>query len=144
MYRYALRKVHVREDAEDIVAEVFIKFYKIQETVKDARHWLFTATKNKAIDFIRSRKTNIDLDDVEVSDEVVESPMDYIIVELFSEIEKLTPARRKVLELSVVGLTPWDIALKLGISYQSARNEKARAFNDIRNQFFNKKHHSFQ
>lgn len=139
MYKYALLKVGVREDAEDICADVFVKFNSVQEKIEDPRKWLFTALKNKVIDHFRAIKHWIDVDSIDLTDEVSESPMDSLLPLLFAEIEHLTPARRKVLEMSAIGMNLLDIASKLGISYQSVRNEKLRGMNDLRKIFINSK-----
>lgn len=133
MYKYALRVVKVREDAQDICSKVFVKFYKLQNEIKEPRYWLFTAAKHECIDFLRHKKRYREVELFDFAEEIEESPRDAIMAQLYLAIENLTPFKKKVLELSIEGLTPWDIALKLGIKYQSVRNEKCRALKDLRN-----------
>jgi RNA polymerase sigma factor (sigma-70 family) len=54
------RRVPVREDAEDILQEVFyelIETYRLMKPVEQVGAWLFRVARNRIIDLFRKRKT---------------------------------------------------------------------------------------
>lgn len=59
------RRVPSREDAEDILQEVFfelVEMYRLMKPVEQMASWLFTVARNKITDSYRKRKPNL-LDD---------------------------------------------------------------------------------
>ena len=82
MYRprlveYARRITKNREDAEDVVQEVFLRFYVISqcENVIYPQGWLSKATKNRALNLVRDRRDDISLQDQPyILDQVSEQP----------------------------------------------------------------------
>ena len=53
---YAYQIVHDREEAEDLVQEVFLRFSERDEKVRNPRAWLYKSLRNLCISFLR--KTN--------------------------------------------------------------------------------------
>lgn len=55
VYAYAISHVRSREDAEDIVSEVFLKVYEKPDTYDESKAsmstWIYQMTKNKVIDY---------------------------------------------------------------------------------------------
>ena len=69
LYRLALSHVQSKEDAEDVVHDVFAKFLETPHKFKDDEHeraWFVRVTVNKCHDFIRRRKyrMHMSLDDI--------------------------------------------------------------------------------
>ncbi len=59
LYSFILQRVKSREDAEDIVSELFLKLWRLAagyEPRKGHKAWLTTIAGNMAIDFLRKRK----------------------------------------------------------------------------------------
>ena len=70
LYRLAYSHVLNKEDAEDIIAEVFLKVVKKKQNFNDQNHekaWLIRVTINTCHDFIRRKKLRvfIQLDTIE-------------------------------------------------------------------------------
>ena len=68
VYNTALSITKNIEDANDIVQEVFIKLYKIDRTrlpVNNAVAWLYTLTKNMALQYLRKKKPISPLSDTQ-------------------------------------------------------------------------------
>jgi RNA polymerase sigma factor (sigma-70 family) len=63
IFNYLLKILRNREDAEDILQEVFIAFYNKMETVDENyfTSYLYRAAHNKALNLIKSRKRKDDL-----------------------------------------------------------------------------------
>ncbi len=63
LYRFALRIVEHAAEAEDVVQEVFIKFWNHCQNfdgIANPEAWLITATKNHSIDKLRSRHKRLE------------------------------------------------------------------------------------
>lgn len=67
LFRFALRIVNDPAEAEDVVQEVFIKLWKYLEKgeqIDNAEAWCMRATRNQAIDKLRSKHKRVEaLDD---------------------------------------------------------------------------------
>ena len=68
LHRYILRLVHGREeDAEDLLSTVMVKLLAFQErndsVPRNLSAWLFRLAHNTVMDFYRSAKPNVQLDD---------------------------------------------------------------------------------
>lgn len=69
LYRLALSHLQSREDAEDVVQDVFAKYLGEAGKLKDAEHeraWLIRVTVNACHDFLRKKKyrTHVPLDEI--------------------------------------------------------------------------------
>lgn len=59
VYNYALRMAGNKDEAEDITQEVFVKIWKNLgkfNPEKNSKSWIFTITRNTAVDWLRKRK----------------------------------------------------------------------------------------
>lgn len=56
LFRFCFSFVHVKEDSEDIVQDVFLSLYLKQPKNENIKAWLFTVTSNKAKNFLRRNK----------------------------------------------------------------------------------------
>lgn len=70
LYRLALSHLQSREDAEDVVHDVFAKYLESVGKLKDAEHeraWLIKVTVNACRDFLRKKKyrTYIAIDEIQ-------------------------------------------------------------------------------
>lgn len=60
LYRHCFFRTSNAEIAEDLVQEVFMKFWKElhkKDEIKYPKAWLYTAMRNKIIDYYRKKKT---------------------------------------------------------------------------------------
>lgn len=67
VYRIAFSIVKNKQDAEDIVQIVFTKMYSIDKSKlpsKSEASWLYSVTKNEAINFLKKKNHNISLEDI--------------------------------------------------------------------------------
>lgn len=57
MYRLALRKVHEKEVAEEIVQDIFVGLWENRERtmIGQVRHYLLRAVRNRVLDYIRAQ-----------------------------------------------------------------------------------------
>src|ERR1700722_1235517 len=68
VYRFIFYRVSHKELAEDLAEEVFLKIQKKINGVKEAQAfegWMYQIARNTVIDYYRSKKTLVSLDEVE-------------------------------------------------------------------------------
>ena len=73
LFNYTLKMVSDRMVCEDIVQNVFIKFFENLERIRNAegvRSWLFTTARNEIFTFYRKKKIHIDQFGVADADEL--------------------------------------------------------------------------
>lgn len=62
LFRFAFMRIGMREAAEDIVQEVFIRFYRALsegKTIKSHEYYLLQSISNACIDWIRKKKISV-------------------------------------------------------------------------------------
>lgn len=67
VYRIAFSILKNKEDSEDVGQKVFLKIWKMEQEklpTNNEASWLYTITKNEALNYLRSKKQEIDIDDV--------------------------------------------------------------------------------
>lgn len=130
--------------AEDAVQDVFVKMWQKKDTLEgleNLKSYLFRATKNKCIEYLRKLKLDQKLSEenarqLEVSSSInTDDEADkYLLKEkLFKSIRQLPPKCRNVFTLSKInGLTYNEIAEELDISPKTVENQMGRALRLLR------------
>ncbi|GAB4033710.1 RNA polymerase sigma-70 factor [Spirosoma jeollabukense] len=140
---HAVRFVYSKETAEDLVSEVFCKFWKTKayETVTSSyRYYLFRSVRNEAYNYLRLEFQQ--LDDIEtaaVREDAFSQRPDQILQfeEVFHQVEDLVeslpPQCRKVFLLNrFEGKKYQDIATELGISIKTVEVHIGKALGIVR------------
>lgn len=121
------------EVAKDIVQDTFFKLWttphKFSATT-DLRFYLYRSVQNQCLNYIRNKKVEDRYRDrVEVVSEdffyntVLEEE---IFIRLQQAIDELPEKYRKVINLSLEGLSDKEVALRLGISIDAVKQQKKR------------------
>jgi RNA polymerase sigma-70 factor (ECF subfamily) len=66
LYNYVYRMVYSREDAEDILQEVFLKIFKNIKRIdfsKNYKSFIYQVARNSTFDFLKKRKDKNELDE---------------------------------------------------------------------------------
>lgn len=137
---YAYNLVKNWSDAEEIVQNVFVKIWKSIDklSIKGSfENYIFSATRNQAIDLIRKSKKNQNLKNLgdnnlqvpSIEEDINEAATKVLIKErLRAAIENLKPNRKEIVKLySFEGLTQAEIAQHLNISKRSVEDNIAKA-----------------
>jgi len=122
VYSVALRVLGETTQAEDILQEIFVQLWRNPQTFDSNRGslgaWLAVITRHRAIDQLRRRRPESDIEDVIVAvDTRLEQTTDrnMAIAKIRAVVERLPAEQRKPLEMAFFeGLTHSEIASKTG------------------------------
>lgn len=126
---YALRLTQDADASEDIVQECFIALLTHQAEKPAA--YLYTAVRNRSLTWLKTKKTVTGLPD----DLPMEEAMDRSLEDarLWQAVEQLPDKRRQCLVMAKRdGMSYQDIAVELGISQHTVRNNIAKALETLR------------
>ena len=149
IYRFVILKLPREEDAQDITAEVFTRFWQYiqqQKTVKNTRAFLYKIARNLVIDFYRQQKTVLEIDSVTFLEErtssIIDSDTNSTMADMeaktelalvFAQLDKLKEDYRDVLALRLIdGLAFSDIATILDKKVTNVRVIYHRGIKAIR------------
>ncbi|SFE66296.1 RNA polymerase sigma-70 factor [Spirosoma endophyticum] len=140
---HAVRFVYSKETAEDLVSDVFCKFWKTKayETITSSyRYYLFRSVRNEAYNYLRLEFQQLDdIDTAAVREDAFSQRPDQILQfeEVFHQVEDLVeslpPQCRKVFLLNrFEGKKYQDIATELGISIKTVEVHIGKALGIVR------------
>ena len=141
---YLLGKVNRKDDADDLLQDIFIKIHNNLGELKDEKKlapWIHQIVRNSLTDYYRKKR----LDTSEYNEDAITSDIDETDDEIFSAcvancinvfINRL-PERYKVpLELSdIKGLKQKDIAKQMGLSYSGLKSRVQRGREMMKDMF---------
>lgn len=142
---YAGRIVGRREDAKDVVQEVFIRLWQKRQQWQprgSVRAYIYRIARNLSLNACRERRTRKRRDEqsgialmrgapVRTPEEVLEAAS--LRAEVLAAINALPARRREIFVLSRLhGLTHREIAEAMGIARQTVSNQMTRAVADLR------------
>ena len=151
---HAVRYVSSREVAEDLVSDIFFEFHSrqiFQTVISSFRAFLFTAVRNRALDYIRNQyRQTASLEQAQDrSAESGQQPDDVMhFEELYQHIESAIndmPVKQRTVYLMhrFEGRKYADIAAELGISSKTVEVHMYRAMQTLREVVRNKLFASF-
>ena len=110
-----------REQADDLVQDVFVAAIERLSGLREASAfggWLASITRNRAIDYLRTRRET-----TELPDDLAQPPRDTSEAEQVLEVIRTLPeAYRETLVLRLVeGMSGPEIAVRVGITADSVR-----------------------
>lgn len=143
LYIYAHKKLHDKEEAQDIIQEVLIALWNRRFDFSfdtSLKSYLFTAVRNKAFDLFTHKKVAAKyLVSLQGFIDISTESSDFLIREkdlsalIEQEIQTLPPKMREVFELSRKGrLTHKEISRILNISEHTVATQMKRALKVLR------------
>lgn len=134
LYAYCLQYVKFKEDAEEIVEDVFVKLWTNRKKIRQEeslRSLLFVMAKNHLINAFRTRINEPDFEDFVKCSEVLavngtDQQLDYadFIFQLNQSLTKLPNLQQRIIRLSKEELlTNRAIAERLSLSEQTVKNQ---------------------
>ena len=141
---FALRRVRQLDEAEDIVQEVFVKLWESNVSFANEQAlsaYLYKAVTNNALKYLRDmnaeqeklrewQETEQNMTEDDFSSVVREE----VLRKLRELIDLLPEDRRKIILMGMEGMKGEEIAEKLGISINTVKQQKYRAYKFIKEQ----------
>jgi len=138
IYKFAFSYLKNKNDAEEIVQNVFLKVWEKRSSIKASENikaFIFTITANKIYDFIRRKNIEHSFHNYSILNQgnnennswnsIVYKEVQQTI---FNLANKLPSQQQKVFNLSKMeGLTNDEIAIRMGISKRTVENDLYRA-----------------
>ena len=146
---YAYSFVANTQQAEDLVADAFLKLWNAGNTLQSQAHaksYLFLAVKHAAIDSLRTRQRHQDIHSLLSANTETEGlPPDFafieseILQEINHQVNRLPQQCATVVKLILFnGLTTAEVATEMGISAKNVLNQKALAIKKIQHALLKK------
>lgn len=141
IYRFVFFRVNHKETAEDLVAETFTKAWDKLREISDPRAfngWLYQIARNLVIDYYRTRKPAVDLQELENVLEYEENIIDKANLGFQQEIflkavKNLSSDQQIVIKLKFIDeLDNYEIARILNKSEGAIRVIQHRAISELR------------
>jgi RNA polymerase sigma-70 factor, ECF subfamily len=143
---YVKSKIRSKEDAEDILQNVFIRIAGNVDQLTDQfklKNWMFTITRNAIIDYYRANASNrrtaipeeIDENIIGVADPDPTKGLDQCMNTMIALLPE--QYREIIIESEIKGIKQKDLANKYGIAYPSMRSRVQRGRERLKQLFYN-------
>jgi len=143
VYAVALRVLQETGAAEDVLQEILVQLWRRPDSFDASRGslaaWLTVITRNRAIDRVRKRRPEVELEDIviaggpDLSDEAERALM---VERIRGALTEMNPGQRKALELAYFeGLTHTEIAEKTGEPLGTIKTRIRSALQQLRAKF---------
>lgn len=137
---FIISRVQQREDAEDILQDVFLKsVQKIGDLDEDSNlnAWLYTVTRNAINDYFRKKSKGVN---EPLKNEIFSEEKEWSILDNFCclepHINELPSKYKEVILLSEIeGLKHQEIAVKLGLSLSAIKSRVVRGRELLKHKF---------
>lgn len=143
---YCLSMVHCREDAEDLVQDVFISLWRNRRGLRctdSLSPYLYSSLRKRVVYYYRSRLNSPVYEDYILSrelfvDDVSQKHIEYeeFFNRVMHEINQLPLTQRRAVTLSKIhGMSNAEIADKLNLNIQTVKNAVSTGLKTLRSHF---------
>lgn len=143
---YVRSKIRSKEDAEDILQNVFTKISANADSLSEKekiQNWLFTVTRNAVIDYYRvnAKKKNVELNESiseQLLDEASTDPTKGLDNCVSTMIALLPEEYKSIVEdAEIHGISQKELAEKYNMAYSSMRSRVQRGRERLKQLFYN-------
>ena len=141
---FSSRFIKQKIDAEDVVQDVFMKLWKGDSdfnSTKALTSFLYFSVKNASLNAIRNNSkwpdtdiSNTNILNIRIEDKSIEQILieEEFYRQIYVAINKLSPRRKEIILLSMDGLSNKDISDKTGVSINTIKTLKQKAYSFLR------------
>ena len=138
--RYINSQVNDYYLAEDLCSDVFVKVYEKLDTFDDKKAsistWIFTITRNRLIDYYRTRKVMVEIPETLTYDDDYSDIDDEMLEKLAEALDKVDERSKKLIIMHYYeGKTLKEVAELMDISYPYAKILHKKALFNLKRQF---------
>ena len=106
VYAIAFSVLKNKENSEDVVQKVYMKIWKMENQKFPKRNegcWLYSLTKNEALDFIKYKKTLLNIDELYFLSEENKAISEIIDIDSYNNIvSKLNAQEQEIISLKIL------------------------------------------
>jgi RNA polymerase sigma-70 factor, ECF subfamily len=129
------KRVRETETVEDLLQEVFLRIHTHAGTLREGEKlesWIYQIARHRVIDYYRSQKPVISLEEVDQDTFLEELPEEDVQAELAPSVAAMVntlpePYREALYLTEYQGLSQRDLASRLGLSFSGAKSRVQRA-----------------
>lgn len=140
---FAARVVRDGEEAEDIVQEIFLSFWKMERdgfpNIKTIKTFFYNSVQNRCLNYLRDLEIrdrnyrNLNREELDEDYFLCQQIRAEVIAELFEAIDELPEKSKEIFKKSYIdGQEDKRIAEELGISLNTIKTQKQRAKSYLR------------
>lgn len=144
---FVMQYVKREEVAEEIVADIFIKVWKLRgnfNSTKNLRSFLYISAKNASLNYLRSSYVKQETVPVDLCEELLYEDEDVLkkifrtelIARIYADIDKLPQKQREVFVLTYIeDLDAVEISERLGMTLNAVYANRSRAISELKSRF---------
>ncbi|NVM66982.1 RNA polymerase sigma-70 factor (ECF subfamily) [Mucilaginibacter sp. SG538B] len=140
---FASRIIHDTVDAQDLVQDVFVKFWQKENmpcTADAIRSYLYVGVKNTCFNYLeknsvkiahRQTLVNTDIEEATILNNIIHAE---VLRQVFAAVDTLPEQCRKIIRMTFEdGKKAKEIACELGITISTVNNQKMRGLSLLKN-----------
>ncbi|WP_065219165.1 MULTISPECIES: sigma-70 family RNA polymerase sigma factor [Butyricimonas] len=141
IYNFVYHYIMDRDDAEDLVQDVFIGFFEKYKSIPEeinTKQYLLAMSKNRCISFLR-HKNVIDRNNLKYFESLIfstTSEYDTTYDDLFSKLnlamDNLSDLQKRIVEMKLAGKSYEEISDELNVTHSQVHKNIKKAYSKIR------------
>lgn len=141
IYNFVYHYIMDRDDAEDLVQDVFISFFEKYKSIPEeinTKQYLLAMSKNRCISFLRHKHV-IDRNNLKYFESLVfstTSEYDTTYDDLFSKLnlamDSLSELQKRIVEMKLAGKNYEEISDELNVTHSQVHKNIKKAYSKIR------------
>lgn len=137
VYSIAFSIIKNKNDSEDVAQKVFFKIWRMKESSFPSQNessWLYSVTKNEALNFLRSQKKDVNIDDLYYISKEDKEINEIIEMETYNKIiQKLNIQEQEIVSLKILSKLSFEqISQVLNIPTGTVKWKYYKSINNLK------------